>query len=152
MNTNIPEQEFVIDYNISEVKQAISLFIGDLSLQPDGYYKNSDTTNDMFNTYGFNIWKTDFYAGSVTGDMRVTLHEAGEKKTKVSIQSLAKTQGPLDNSRMLDIQSDFLKKLGAALKGEYIPKQTNAGLETGGCFGVVLIIVFATILAFFITI
>lgn len=145
MSNLLAPQEVTIDFSLQEVKEAINKFHNDLRLDPDGYYKNRDNTNDMMNIYAFNIWKTDFWAGSVTGDMRVTLHEVDPKRTKVIINSIAKSQGPLDTSRIMDVHGHFLNKLTQALKGEYV---SPPPVENSGCLGVVLVIIALATLIF----
>jgi hypothetical protein len=124
MNTNIPPISTTINYSVDQTKDAINKVR--LSVKPadsNGFY--STNTNDIFGVYDFNIHYYDSLSGNVFGTMTVAISDANDNKTNITVSSISKTNGALDNSRCSQIQSHFLNLLSSYLEG----KDTNEVIQ-----------------------
>jgi hypothetical protein len=129
MNTAIPKIETVINYNIADTKQAIEYISSVVKPQDgNGFYRKS--SNEMFGIYEFNILHIDPISGLVSGTLSVSVNPNTDTTTNISVSAISASQGVLDNSRVMDVQSHFLKLLSSKLSGGVIEEITQQRIES----------------------
>jgi len=138
MSQQIPTKEITIDFNIDIIKSKIE----EIVKVSAGSFNISDK-NDVFNTYRITL-----VSGMTGGILSITLKKESDNSTlwKSEITNLAGRTAKVDNTpTLVRLQDEFLLILSKGLAGEEITKELLKSNKSGGCLGVALILISASI-------
>lgn len=143
MNSDVPTREFTIPYPISDVKSAIIRTSG-VHNRMQLLYSSKDS-NELLGMYKYTALIGELATGLSNGTIWLNLQEVGGQ-TKIVVTGVVSGNNVLGANKLAQHQDYILNLITQELQGTF---NSQVELEkNSGCFGVVLIIIVSSLLAY----